>query len=118
MRPIFNEKFVKKWYLWVHEQFTDALFMVEKSSFAADSKKKKNWNVHYSKGGRSKRGSKPHLSEKMSLSINHLPALLQHHHAFSLSWKGRPAESSTLISQDQNSFPTAVPIEYKNELQT
>ena len=41
MRPIFNEKFVKKWYLWVHEQFTDALFMVEKSSFAADSKKKK-----------------------------------------------------------------------------
>ena len=25
--PIFNEKVVEKWNLWVHEQCTDALFM-------------------------------------------------------------------------------------------
>ena len=39
--PIFNEKVVKKWYLWVCKQCTDALFTVEKSTFAAESKKKK-----------------------------------------------------------------------------
>ena len=32
---IFNEKVTEKWYLWVREQCTDALFMVEKSTFAA-----------------------------------------------------------------------------------
>ena len=41
MRPIFNEKVVKKWYLWVSEQYIRALFTVEKSTFAAESKKKK-----------------------------------------------------------------------------
>ena len=30
VRPIFNEKIDKKWNLWVHEQYTDALF-TEKS---------------------------------------------------------------------------------------
>ena len=42
MRPIFNEKIVKKKYLWVHEQCTNALFTVEKLTFTAESKKKKN----------------------------------------------------------------------------
>ena len=35
MRPIFNEKVAEKWNLWVHEQCIYALFMVEKSTFAA-----------------------------------------------------------------------------------
>ena len=35
MRPIFNEKVAKKWNLWVHEQYTDALFTMEKSTNAA-----------------------------------------------------------------------------------
>ena len=26
MRPIFNEKVTEKWNLWIHEQYTDALF--------------------------------------------------------------------------------------------
>ena len=34
MRPIFNEKVTEKWNLWVHEQYTDALFTAEKSTFA------------------------------------------------------------------------------------
>ena len=34
VRPIFNEKVAEKWNLWVHEQCTDALFTVEKSTFA------------------------------------------------------------------------------------
>ena len=33
--PIFNEKNVKKCYLWGRKQCTNALFMVEKSTFAA-----------------------------------------------------------------------------------
>ena len=33
--PIFNEKVTEKWNLWVYEQYTDALFTVEKSTFAA-----------------------------------------------------------------------------------
>ena len=32
--PIFNEKINKKWNLWVHEQYTDALFTAKKSTFA------------------------------------------------------------------------------------
>ena len=40
VRPIFNEKVVKKWYLWVPEQYTDVLFTVEKSMFAAKKIKK------------------------------------------------------------------------------
>ena len=39
--PIFNEKIVKKWYLWVREQCMNALFTVEKSTFKAESKKKR-----------------------------------------------------------------------------
>ena len=35
MEPIFNEKVAEKWYFWVREQCTDALFTVEKSTFAA-----------------------------------------------------------------------------------
>ena len=61
VRPIFNEKVVKKWYLWVPEQYTDVLFIVEKSMFAAKKIKKRGWNAHRSKCGRSKRGFKPHL---------------------------------------------------------
>ena len=33
MRPIFNEKVAEKWNLWVQEQYTDALFIAEKSTF-------------------------------------------------------------------------------------
>ena len=51
MRPIFNEKVVKIWYLWVREQCIDALFTVEKSTFATDSK----------------RGPKPHLNSYKKL---------------------------------------------------
>ena len=32
--PIFNEKIVKKWYLWIRKQCTDTLFTIEKSTFA------------------------------------------------------------------------------------
>ena len=32
---IFNEKVAEKWNLWIHEQCMDALFIVEKSAFAA-----------------------------------------------------------------------------------
>ena len=35
VRLIFNEKVAKNWNLWVHEQCTDALFTVKKSTFAA-----------------------------------------------------------------------------------
>ena len=42
MRPIFNEKVVKIWYLWVRKQCIDALFTVEKSTFATDSKRDPN----------------------------------------------------------------------------
>ena len=38
---IFNEKIIKKWYLWVNEQCIHALFTVEKSTFATESDKKK-----------------------------------------------------------------------------
>ena len=34
IRPIFNEKVTEKWNLWVRKQCTDALFTVEKSTFA------------------------------------------------------------------------------------
>ena len=39
--PIFNEKVVKKWNLWVHEQCTNALFTDKKSTSAATQKKRK-----------------------------------------------------------------------------
>ena len=39
--PIFNEKIAEKWNLWIHEQCTDTLFTVEKSTSAATKKKKK-----------------------------------------------------------------------------
>ena len=32
---IFNEKILKKWYLWVRKQCTNVLFTVEKSTFIA-----------------------------------------------------------------------------------
>ena len=35
VRPIFNEKVVEKWNLWVREQCTNALFTVENSTFVA-----------------------------------------------------------------------------------
>ena len=34
MGPIFNEKIAEKWNLWIHEQYTNALFTAEKSTFA------------------------------------------------------------------------------------
>ena len=43
MRPIFNEKVTEKWYLWVREQYMDALFKVEKSTKPALKKRKKSW---------------------------------------------------------------------------
>ena len=42
MGPIFNEKVAEKWNLWVCEQCTNALFTVEKSTFAATVQ----WTVH------------------------------------------------------------------------
>ena len=39
--PIFNEKVDKKWYLWVREQCTNALFTVEKVSLYGWKQKKK-----------------------------------------------------------------------------
>ena len=41
MWPIFNEKVDKKWYLWVREQCTNALFTVEKVSLYGWKQKKK-----------------------------------------------------------------------------
>ena len=35
MGPIFNEKIAEKWNLWVRKQCMDALFTMEKSTFAA-----------------------------------------------------------------------------------
>ena len=40
VRPIFNEKVDKKWYLWVCEQCTNALFTVEKVSLYCWKQKK------------------------------------------------------------------------------
>ena len=41
VRPIFNKKIDKKWYLWVCEQCTNALFMIEKVSLYGWKQKKK-----------------------------------------------------------------------------
>ena len=46
MRPIFNEKVTEKWYLWVREQYMDALFKVEKSTKPALKKRKKAENAN------------------------------------------------------------------------
>ena len=51
--PIFNEKVVEKWNLWIYEQCTDTLFTVEKSTSAA-TKKKNGWNALKVKRGRNK----------------------------------------------------------------
>ena len=40
--PIFNEKVAEKWNLWVHEQYTDALFTAKKLTFAVTVQ----WTVH------------------------------------------------------------------------
>ena len=40
--PIFNEKVAEKWNLWVHKQYTDALFTAEKSTFVVTVQ----WIVH------------------------------------------------------------------------
>ena len=50
VEPIFNEKVDKKWYLWVREQCTNALFTVEKVSLYGwkqkkEKRKKKDWNT-------------------------------------------------------------------------
>ena len=47
VRPIFNEKVDKKWYLWVHEQCTNALVTVEKVSLYGwkQKNKKRGWNT-------------------------------------------------------------------------
>ena len=42
MEPIFNERIVEKWNLWIHKQYTDALFTAENSTFAATVQ----WTVH------------------------------------------------------------------------
>ena len=34
--PIFNKKNCEKWNLWVREQYTNALFKVEKSTYTAE----------------------------------------------------------------------------------
>ena len=44
MRPIFNEKVAEKWNLWVREQCTDTLFIVEKLTFAATIHESTNSN--------------------------------------------------------------------------
>ena len=48
MRPIFNEKVAEKCNLWVCEQYTGALFTVEKSTNVG-LKKKKRENTDFSK---------------------------------------------------------------------
>ena len=40
MRPIFNEKVVKKWNLWIYEQYTNTLFTDKMSTSAATKKQK------------------------------------------------------------------------------
>ena len=48
MEPIFNEKVAEKWYFWVCEQCTDALFTVEKSTFIATVREQQlqtTWNA-------------------------------------------------------------------------
>ena len=41
VRPIFNEKVTKMYNLWVHKQYTNALFTVKKSTNTGLKKKKK-----------------------------------------------------------------------------
>ena len=41
VEPIFNEKVVEKWNLWLRKQCTDALFTMQKSTNASWTKKKK-----------------------------------------------------------------------------
>ena len=43
MRPIFNEKIIKKWNLWVREQYTEPTCdwkLIEKLNFSAKNKKR------------------------------------------------------------------------------
>ena len=47
MGPIFNEKIDKKWYLWVREQCTNALFTVEKVSLYGWKQKKKKVETRF-----------------------------------------------------------------------
>ena len=41
VRPIFNEKVTKMYNLWVHKQYTNALFTVKKSTNTGLKKKKR-----------------------------------------------------------------------------
>ena len=50
VRPIFNEKIVKKCNLWVREQCTDALFTVKKSTNAGLKKKKGKTRISAKRG--------------------------------------------------------------------
>ena len=49
VRPIFNEKVTKMYNLWVHKQYTNALFTVKKSTNTGLKKKKKGKNADFSK---------------------------------------------------------------------
>ena len=64
MGPICNDKVTEKWNLWVHEQCTDALFTVEKSTFAATVQ----WTVAaYSKTRENKKRKKEKKNEMWRL---------------------------------------------------
>ena len=63
--PIFNEKVTEKWCLWVHEQCTNALFKVEKSTKPALEEKKKKKEKKEKAEKNAKAESKPSLSENV-----------------------------------------------------
>ena len=41
VKPIFNEKVAEKWNLWIHEQYTNALFTEDLVKYCSRIKKKK-----------------------------------------------------------------------------
>ena len=53
----------------IRKQYTNALFMVERSTFAVEEKKKKKkgWNAHCNTRECSKRGSKPQVQDQKRL---------------------------------------------------
>ena len=83
MRPIFNEKVAEKWNLWVHEQCTDALFMVEKSTFAATVQ----WTVAAFLQNKWKQKKKKKKKKKKKLNADADAALVNPNTAFILTWE-------------------------------
>ena len=71
VRPIFNEKVTKMYNLWVHKQYTNALFTVKKSTNTGlKKKKKKGKNADFSKMWTCDVESKRHHRKLMLLTLS------------------------------------------------